>query len=65
MRIVPPGNKTLEFMAAACCYAEFHDDLEQTPLSYWRGVADEQKEFYRKQARAVIQLVRAMPTVKP
>jgi hypothetical protein len=52
-------------MAAACCYAEFADDNKHTPLGYWKLVAEEKREFYRKQACALIRLVRDMPTVKP
>lgn len=59
-----PTKAQVEIMAAACCYAGFLTEQKRTPLGYWRTVADDQKEFYRKQARALIDLVRAMPTVR-
>jgi hypothetical protein len=59
--------KQIEFMAAACCFAEFTDGgTAGTPLQYWRTVTNpEARDFYMKQAKAVIALVRQMPTVKP
>jgi hypothetical protein len=60
-------RKQLEFMAAACCFAEFRAGAtKETPLSYWKRVSNPKaREFYLNQARAVIALVRNMPTVKP
>ena len=57
--------KQRELMASACCYAEFQIDPGIGPTAYWRGVAEEQRKFYRDQAEALIALVRNMPTVKP
>lgn len=56
-----------EFMAAACCYAEFTlpESTNLSPLQYWKRVSNpEARRFYLAQADALIELVRHMPSVK-
>ena len=55
-----------EFMAAACCFAEFDvGGTDDTPLQYWKKVTNPQsRAFYLAQADALMELVRRYPAVK-